>query len=123
MKYNFATDVRNLALDIINKLELNHIEIDQLHFIRSNGTKSRYVLARIHTLSKILQKSLNMKPNYVIEIISERYDTYSDTEKEKIIIHELLHIPNSYKGGLLPHKNIITKKIINKLHKKYLEAK
>jgi len=123
MKYNFATDVRNLALDIINKLELNHIEVDQLHFIRSNGTKSRYVLARIHTLSKILQKSLNMKPNYVIEIISERYDTYSDTEKEKIIIHELLHIPNSFKGGLLPHKNIITKKIINKLHKKYLEAK
>ena len=123
MKYNFATDVRNLALDIINKLELNHIEVDQLHFIRSNGTKSRYVLARIHTLSKILQKSLTMKPNYVIEIISERYDTYSDTEKEKIIIHELLHIPNSFKGGLLPHKNIITKKIINKLHKKYLEAK
>lgn len=123
MKYNFATDVRNLALDIINKLELNHIEVDQLHFIRSNGTKSRYVLARIHTLSKILQKSLNMKPNYVIEVISERYDTYSDTEKEKIIIHELLHIPNSFKGGLLPHKNIITKKIINKLHKKYLEAK
>ena len=64
-----------------------------------------------------------MKPNYVIEVISERYDTYSDAEKEKIIIHELLHIPNSFKGGLLPHKNIITKKIINKLHKKYLEAK
>ena len=106
MKYNFATDVRELTLDIINKLELNHIEIDQLHFIRSNGTKSRYVLARIHTLSKILQKSLKMKPNYVIEVISERYDTYSDTEKEKIIIHELLHIPNSFKGGLLPHKNI-----------------
>lgn len=123
MKYNFATDVRDLTLDIINKLELNHIEIDQLHFIRSNGTKSRYVLARIHTLSKILQKSLKMKPNYVIEVISERYDTYSDAEKEKIIIHELLHIPNSFKGGLLPHKNIITKKIINKLHKKYLEAK
>ena len=123
MKYNFATDVRDLTLDIINKLELNHIEIDQLHFIRSNGTKSRYVLARIHTLSKVLQKSLKMKPNYVIEVISERYDTYSDTEKEKIIIHELLHIPNSFKGGLLPHKNIITKKIINKLHKKYLEAK
>ena len=123
MKYNFATDVQDLTLDIINKLELNHIEIDQLHFIRSNGTKSRYVLARIHTLSKILQKSLKMKPNYVIEVISERYDTYSDTEKEKIIIHELLHIPNSFKGGLLPHKNIITKKIINKLHKKYLEAK
>tara|TARA_B100000315_G_C14015999_1_gene336686 strand:+ start:91 stop:462 length:372 start_codon:yes stop_codon:yes gene_type:complete len=123
MKYNFATDVRDLTLDIINKLELNHIEIDQLHFIRSNGTKSRYVLARIHTLSKILQKSLNMKPNYVIEVISEKYDTYSDTEKEKIIIHELLHIPNSFKGGLLPHKNIITKKIINKLHKKYLEVK
>jgi len=123
MKYNFATDVRDLTLDIINKLELNHIEIDQLHFIRSNGTKSRYVLARIHTLSKILQKSLNMKPNYVIEVISEKYDTYSDTEKEKIIIHELLHIPNSFKGGLLPHKNIITKKIINKLHKKYLESK
>ena len=123
MKYNFATDVRELTLDIINKLELNHIEIDQLHFIRSNGTKSRYVLARIHTLSKILQKSLKMKPNYVIEVISERYDTYSDAEKEKIIIHELLHIPNSFKGGLLPHKNIITKKIINKLHKKYLESK
>ena len=123
MKYNFATDVRDLTVDIINKLELNHIEIDQLHFIRSNGTKSRYVLARIHTLSKVLQKSLKMKPNYVIEVISERYDTYSDTEKEKIIIHELLHIPNSFKGGLLPHKNIITKKIINRLHKKYLEAK
>jgi predicted metallopeptidase len=38
-------------------------------------------------------------------------------EKEKVLIHELLHIPKGFSGGFKPHKGNINKKTIDNLHK------
>jgi predicted metallopeptidase len=43
----------------------------------------------------------------------------SREEKEKVIIHELLHIPKGFAGGFRPHKGHITKHKIETLHQKY----
>ena len=62
-------------------------------------------------------------PAYVIEVICERYDRLSEEEKEKTLIHELLHIPNGFFGGFRPHKGYINNKRIEKLHQGLLEKR
>ena len=39
-------------------------------------------------------------------------------DKEKTLIHELLHIPGGFSGGFRPHKGYVERKIVNKLYKK-----
>ncbi len=51
-------------------------------------------------LGKVWEAGFNIKPRYLIEVISERYDRLNQQEKEKVIIHELLHIPKCFGEGL-----------------------
>jgi len=39
-----------------------------------------------------------------------------DEEKDKTLIHELLHIPKKFKGGFRPHKGYITRRKIEQLY-------
>lgn len=64
-----------------------------------------------------------MPASYVIEVISERYDKLSQDDKEKTIIHELLHIPNGFSGGFRPHKGYIDHEIVENLHRTYKQRK
>ena len=62
-------------------------------------------------------------PTYVIEVISERYDSLSDEEKEKTLIHELLHIPKGFSGGFRPHKGYISRRQVEELHRSLLKRR
>lgn len=123
MEYFDANDVREIASRIKDVLGWKHINMDQMRFIRSNGSRSRHVLARIHGLPKVLQKALSIKPHYVIEVIGERYDKLSPEEREKTVIHELMHVPKGFQGGLVPHKNHITTRKVERLHILYNSVK
>jgi predicted metallopeptidase len=59
----------------------------------------------------------------LIEVISERYDNLSHEDKEKVLIHELLHIPKGFSGGFRPHKGYITSRKIDVLHEKLINTK
>jgi predicted metallopeptidase len=63
--------------------------------------------------------ALGLSPSYVIEVLSERYDKLSQEDKEKTLIHELLHIPRGFKGGFLPHKGNISRRKVDRLHREY----
>ncbi len=95
----------------------------RVYCYRSKGSKSEGTVARIHALGKVWQEALRRPPAYVIEVISERYDSLSDEEKEKTLIHELLHIPKGFSGGFRPHKGYIDRKQIEKLHRTLLERR
>jgi len=116
LEYVNAPDVKKLADEIIDSLDLFHIVPQFVYCYRSNGSKSRDTVARIHGLGKIWQEALLKPPAYVIEVISERYDSLSEEEKEKTLIHELLHIPKGFSGGFRPHKGYIDRKLVEKLH-------
>jgi predicted metallopeptidase len=105
---------------ICTVLDMNHIDLNRVFCIRSIGTGSRNIIARCHSLPRILQQVLNIEPAYVIEIISEKYDEASEEERTKILIHELAHIPKTFGGGFI-HHNVVRESFINKLYKKYVE--
>jgi predicted metallopeptidase len=116
IKYYEAPDVKQLADTIITELRLTHINPQHIYCFRSRGSKSKRTIARIHSLEKLWQKALKTHPRYLIEVIAERYDKLSQTDREKVLIHELLHIPHGFSGGFRPHKGYINKKKIDQLH-------
>lgn len=123
LKYVEAPDVKELVDEIIESLDLFHIVPQFVYCNRSSGSKSERIIARIHGLRRIWQEALRQPPAYVIEVISEHYDSLSDEEKEKTVIHELLHIPNGFSGGFRPHKGYIDRKRVEKLHRVLLKRR
>jgi predicted metallopeptidase len=69
------------------------------------------------------QVALRRPAAYVIEVISERYDNLSEEEREKTLIHELLHIPKGFSGGFRPHKGYINQAFVEKLHRTLLNRR
>jgi predicted metallopeptidase len=116
IKYFAASDVKLLTDHLVQALDFIHIPKDRVICVRSVGSKSRGTIARVHAFPKIWQQSLRMKSHYTIEVISEHFDDLPPTEKEKVIIHELLHIPKSFGGGFRHHKGWVTRQRVDRLH-------
>ena len=123
IRYVEASDVKKLVDEIAEKLDFFHVVPQFVYCYRSYGSKSKRVIARIYGLGKIWQEALRKPPTYVIEVISERYDKLSGKDKEKTLIHELLHIPKGFSGGFRPHRGYIDKARIEKLHRLLLKRR
>ena len=123
IKYEEASDVKRLADEIAQTLDFFNVVPQFVFCIRSAGSESKRTIARIHGLSKIWQEVLNLPSAYAIEVISERYDKLSETDKEKTIIHELLHIPKGFSGGFRPHRGYVDRRTVEFLHKKLQEQR
>ncbi|HUO42662.1 MAG TPA: putative metallopeptidase [Methylomirabilota bacterium] len=115
-RYERAPDVSQLISFIIDKLNFKHIPKHRVYCYRSHGSKASNVIARVHSLPKIWQQALSEPAYYAVEVLSEQYDQLPVDEKEKTLIHELLHIPNSFGGGFRHHKNWVTRKRVETLH-------
>ncbi len=116
IKYFPASDVKLLTDQLIQALGFAHIPTERVICVRSVGSKSRGIIARVHPFPRVWQRGLGMKSHYAIEVISERFDDLSATEREKVLIHELLHIPKSFGGGFRHHKDWVTKQRVDRLH-------
>jgi predicted metallopeptidase len=123
IKYLPAPEIKEAITDIVIKLNMEHIDLNRVECVRSVGSKAKRTIARCHALSKIWQKALGMKGHYIIEVISENFDNLSKHEKEKVLIHELLHIPFSMGGGFKHHKNYVTNSRVERLHRKYVSMR
>jgi predicted metallopeptidase len=123
IKYYTAPDIKKQVDEIAFDLDLFHIVPQFVFCVRSKGSKARRTIARIHGLGKIWQEVLNIPTAYTIEIISEIYDKMSEEEKEKTLIHELLHIPDGFSGGFRPHKGYVERKTVELLYKKLQQTR
>lgn len=102
VEWRQAPDIKKKVLHLIKALEMSWINTPKIFFLRSENSKAR-AYARIWGLSKVWQMVLSEKPTYIIEVISEKFDKLSEREKDKVLIHELTHIPKNFSGSLLPH--------------------
>lgn len=121
MKYEFASDLQARMEEIVRHLELNHIDISRVKCFRSKGSSTKRTIARCHTVGKLMQKAMNMPAHYAIEFL-EIFERMSKTEQDKVIIHELLHIPKTFGGGFRQH-DFVCEKNVEIMHKKLSSAK
>lgn len=123
IKYIYAEDVKKRAEDIIKTLNLEYIDLENIAFIRSFNSSSKYTIARCHALGKAMQIGMKRRTSfYLIEVISEKFDKLTEEKKIKVIIHEIMHIPKTFGGGFIQH-NKVNEKNVNILYKKYFELK
>ena len=123
-KFDFepAFDVKSLILDIGGKIgDFQHVDLERIFCFRSTGSTSK-AIARIWSLPRIWQRALGIEAHYIIEVVSRRFDKLSQQQKEKVLIHELMHVPKTFSGSLVPHKCFkkkIDKKSVESLFKEY----
>lgn len=120
IKYELAEDIQRRINTIIDNTNLWHIKKDNVVCVRSHGSESRGIIARCHALTRIWQKALNTKAIYIVEVISERFDKFSEEEKTKTLIHELMHIPKAFGGGF-KHHDFVTSRNVDKIYKLMIE--
>jgi len=114
--------VQGRAERIIETLGLGHINQFRIICMRSKGAKAS-AYARIWNLPRIWQKALNVQPYYIIEVLSEHFDALTEPEQDKVLIHELMHIPKTFSGALVPHLCFgkrIDWKSVGKVYEAYL---
>jgi predicted metallopeptidase len=123
MKFEPAPDITEKIEHIVKTLEMEHIDASRVKCYRSTKSTAN-ALARIWSLPRIWQDALDVRAHYIIEVLAEKFDCLPQEEKEKTLIHELMHIPKHFTGSLVPH-NCFGKKIdgrtVRKIHRIYKE--
>ena len=121
IKYKYAPDLQAKAKEISETL-FPHIRVENINCLRSFGSSSPRTIARCHALGKVMQLGMGVNAFYTLEFLSEKFDKLSKEEQEKVIIHELMHIPKTFGGGF-KHHDFVTEKNVNSHYKKYVELK
>jgi len=118
IRYEMAPDIESKLKRISRKLKMDHIVLDRVKGVRSYGSTGKGVIARCHALPKVMQLALGINAHYVVEILTENYNRLSKEEQIKILIHELMHIPETFGGGFRMHRDHVTRRNVEKLYRK-----
>ena len=103
MEFEKAKDIQDRLIKLLAHMDMPHIDPKRIVAFRSTGSKAR-ARARIWSMPRIWQDALNVKAHYVIEVISHHFDHLKEEDKLRVLIHELMHIPKSFSGALVPHR-------------------
>lgn len=120
MKYEYSPGLQVLAEDIAMRL-FPHVRIDRIKCFRSYGSSTNNTIARCHALGKLLQEAMEVEPFYALEFLGEQFDKMDREEKIKVMIHELMHIPETFGGGF-KHHNVVNDRNVNKCYKDYVNC-
>lgn len=102
IEWTAAPDVKKRVNYLLRAIRIDWVNPYNVICFRSNNANTR-AYARIWGLGKIWQLALKLEPHYVIEVISEKFDGLSTVEQDKILLHEITHIPKNFSGSLVPH--------------------
>jgi predicted metallopeptidase len=121
VKYEYSPSLQALAEDVSNRL-FPHLISGRVKCYRSYDSPKTQIVARCHSLGKLMQEAMGEKPLYVLEFIGEKFNDLSTEEKVKVVIHELMHIPESFGGGF-KHHDIVTDKNVESAYRAYLDCR
>ena len=121
MKYEDAPDLRERMIEAVRLLNMDHVDIDRMGCLRSFGSSTKRTIARCHTLGKVMQKAMKTDAFYTIEFL-ERFDKLSKEDQDRVIIHELMHVPKTFGGGFRQH-DFVCEENIELLYDKFVNLK
>lgn len=121
MNWVLAPEIKKRIDQILKVIDLGHIKPNRLTVFRSFGSTGR-AIARIWSLPRVWQQALSVPPQYVIEVIGERFDRMRKEDQDRTLIHELMHIPKTFSGALVAHRgrrHRIDRRSVEVLYQKY----
>jgi predicted metallopeptidase len=96
--------------------------MERVKCYRSYGSSTRGTIARCHALGKVMQLAIGVEAYYALEFLTARFDKLNKEEQIKTIIHELMHIPQTFGGGFR-HHDFVCEKNVNLFYKTYIAKK
>ena len=121
MKYEPALDLQMRMREIAELLKLEHIDVERVKCFRSFGSSTKRTLARCHTIGKLMQKTIGVKAHYAIEFL-EKFEKLSRKDQDKVIIHELMHVPKTFGGGFRQH-DFVCEENVDIMYEKFINLK
>jgi len=125
MRWEPAPDLHARLVDIAVALDFDHVRSDQVHCARVFGARAS-AWARIWGLPAIFQNVMELPASYVIEFLCPAFDNLPEDEQDRVLIHELLHIPRTFSGSVRPEASSslkINRTTVNRYYRAYLKAK
>jgi len=123
IEYYPAQDITKRLDEIIELLRFDHVKPGNVYCVRSRGSQSKRIIARIHGLGRIWQQAMGIEATYIIEVISEQFDPLSRDGQDRVLVHELMHIPHGFQGGFRHHKNFVTRENVDVWFKRLQEKR
>ena len=124
MRWELCRRTHDRLRRIVGALEFSHVDPSRIFCVRGYGSTSE-AWARIWGLPSLWQQVLEIGPAYVVEIIEPEFGRLPEDEQDRIIIHELLHIPRTFSGAIRPHRTPtfrINRRTVERYYQQYLAA-
>jgi predicted metallopeptidase len=109
---------------IVGALGFTHVDPSRIFCVQGFGSTSE-AWARIWGLPSLWQQVLGTRPAYVVEIIEPEFSRLPQDEQDRVLIHELLHIPRTFSGAIRPHRTPtfrITRQTVERFYRRYLAS-
>lgn len=121
LRWEAAPDLQGRLKRIAASLGFDHVDPARVTIVRTYGSHAN-AYAQIWGLARIFQHALRLRPRYVVEVLMPAFGRLSRPEQDRVLIHELLHIPVTFSGGLRPERTPtfrISAHKVNRLYEVY----
>jgi len=125
MRWELCRKTHTRLQRIARALGFTHVDPSRIFCVRGYGSTSE-AWARIWGLPTLWQQVLETRPAYVVEIIEPEFSRLPKDEQDRVLIHELLHIPRTFSGAIRPHRTPsfrITRRTVERLYRRLLAAR
>jgi predicted metallopeptidase len=122
MNWSLCPETHARLRKIIGVLGFTHVDPSRIFCVRGYGSTSE-AWARIWGLPSLWQQVLGTRPAYVVEVIEPEFSHLSPAEQDRVLIHELLHIPRTFSGAIRPHRSPtfrINRRTVERYYQRYL---
>ncbi len=124
MRWEPAPDLQARMRRIVRALEFGHVDPARVYCLRVYGARAN-AWARIWGLPPVFQRALDLPASYVVEFLCPGFDSLPADEQDRVIIHELLHIPTTFSGGVRPERSRtlrIDRRTVERYYRRYRQV-
>lgn len=125
LKFYLDELLKNRLIDIVSVLGLDYVDLDDVFCVKSSGSTASRVRARCWGLPRVWQQVLGLRPKYVIELLGDYFDKISPLEQDQLLIHELLHIPQTFSGALRNHRgsrgDLVSSRVVKDYYNSFIK--